>query len=315
MVVLWLGASHLAVAQQEDDEAKKRFLQGVALFQDEHYEGALVEFQASYDANPKWGLHYNLGLTLQALHRYVEAAEQFELYLEKGGDEIEPDRRVEVEEILDDLQSVIGKLDVNCDVEGADVYLDGEKVATTPLDAPIRTDVGEYQVVVEKPGFVEFTVKVSVPGNASVTVDVQMTEVTPEEEPVPEEPAPEEPAPEPQSRKLGKGPFVAMLVLTAAAGLSAVATGTVTLIRNKKFYDTAFEDTQRWSDLRDSGKKLALATDVLLGVTAAAAVTTVVLAIFTDFAKKEKPSEAVTLAPILGGGTVGLMLSAPLGGM
>ena len=57
---------------------------------------------------------------------------------------------------------------------GADVFIDDEKIGTTPLPGPVLVDVGTRKIRVSKPGFKEF-VKVEAvagAGDVSVTADL-----------------------------------------------------------------------------------------------------------------------------------------------
>jgi hypothetical protein len=305
-----------ARADDIEDEARDHFLQGVALYQDENYEGALVEFETSFEMNANWKVHYNLGLAFQAMHMYVEAEVHFKAYLSKGMGQLDSERMAEVNDVLLDLASVIGEVEVECDVEGADVYLDGKKVATTPVEQPIRANVGKYDVEVKKSGFEDFSLTVTVPGKAKVSVNAVLVQIPVEQQPdeavIPDDGQVDDGTS--GRKKIGKGAFVAGLTITVLAGVAAITTGVLTLKKNERFYDTDYSDTVAWQDLRTSGKKLALATDVLLGVTAAAAIFTIVVAVFTDFRGGTEKKD-LALSPMLGPGVLGLGLTAAFGGV
>lgn len=88
------------------------------------------------------------------------------------------------------------------------------------------------------------------------------------------------PSPRQGRRRLRPPAFWALLATTAASGLTMAILGGVTLAREQAFGEG---DVANCSDAQDDGRRLAAATDALLGVTAAAAAVTLVLGLLTDF--------------------------------
>lgn len=109
-------------------------------------------------------------------------------------------------------------------------------------------------------------------------------------------------------RRRGKIPFYYMLttsVIAVAAGATVIYTGIKTDQLAKDFHRTGNPATER------KGKKYKLATNILIGVAAGAAVTTAILAIFTDWGSKKKKETGPTaiVVPVAGPETVGLSVS------
>jgi hypothetical protein len=161
-------------AGQDESEASERFEKGVSLFKAEDFGGALVEFQAAYDASPHFMVRYNIGMTLYRLHRYVEAESELTAYLAEGGDEVPKKRKKKVKSLLVDLMSYIGSLSLSCNVKGASVHVDGEFAATLPMAQPLRLDVGEHSLEVKAEGHASHGEKVSVPGGKQVELVVEL---------------------------------------------------------------------------------------------------------------------------------------------
>ena len=63
-----------------DDEARRHFEQGVALFRDHDYDAALAEFQRSNQLTPLPIVRYNIALSEKALGRFAEAIDDFRAY-------------------------------------------------------------------------------------------------------------------------------------------------------------------------------------------------------------------------------------------
>jgi hypothetical protein len=68
---------------------------------------------------------------------------------------------------------------VDCFVDGAEVYIDGELVGTTPLKKPVRVSPGERVVRVVKRGYADFYETVKVPRSRKVfRIDAELLAVS-----------------------------------------------------------------------------------------------------------------------------------------
>jgi len=290
-----------ARAQENKEKAKKHFKQGTVLYDEGNFEAALVEFKASYDANPNWKMRYYVAVTLQALHRFVEAEEELKLYLEEGGDGVSDKKKSEVEDILASLSGVIGQLMVITEPEGAALYVGSDRLGETPLAEALRLDVGTYGLTVKKEGYEPQTVEVEVPGGESVEVTVKLVEQAPAADETKGDDAAAETAAVKPEKKVPAVAFYAVAGLTGALLIGTAVTGGMAMKTFRDFEDTPEEDLDGRTDLRDKGRKLNIAADTLLGLTAASAAALLVMGFFTNFPKKEKPKAALVLSPGPGG--------------
>jgi tetratricopeptide (TPR) repeat protein len=117
---------------------------------------------------------------------------------------------------------------------------------------------------------------------------------------------PEEPARDSRGR-VPPAVFYALLGVTAASGVALAVTGGLALQRQREFEQTAV-DSADGDELRERGEPLALAADVLIGVTAAAGLATLIVAIFTRW-RGEAPRAAVSLSPTRRGAALGASVS------
>src|SRR5207248_332722 len=76
-----------------EETSRRHFEQGVALYNEHNYEGALAEFQASYHDRAVASVLFNIALTYKAMFKYAEATEAMERFLREGGDSIRTDQR------------------------------------------------------------------------------------------------------------------------------------------------------------------------------------------------------------------------------
>ncbi|MFK7986391.1 MAG: PEGA domain-containing protein [Sandaracinaceae bacterium] len=161
-------------------DARAHFERGVALFDEGRHTAALAEFEAAYRASPNYRVLYNLAQVHARLGQAVRAADTYERFLSEGGDAIDAAQRARAEAELATQQARIGSLDIVVEVPGASVSIDGDQVAQTPLDAPIRVSVGEHTVEVSAAGYVAQQRRISVAGQevARVAFELQETGTT-----------------------------------------------------------------------------------------------------------------------------------------
>src|SRR5438105_2376472 len=119
-------------------EAKRHFDQGVALFNDGDFGGALAEFEASYQIRPSAGVLYNIGLTQKALYRYDEALSSLRKFL-VDAQKIPKDKKAEVTQLITEIQALLATVTFEVSPAGTSVTLDGRQLGQAP-------SVGSYGV-------------------------------------------------------------------------------------------------------------------------------------------------------------------------
>src|SRR5688572_24568673 len=73
--------------------ARRHFRNGIKLYQDTNYPGALAEFEAAYELKPGPSSLQNVALCQKALFRYGEAADTLTLLLERHSGELSADEQ------------------------------------------------------------------------------------------------------------------------------------------------------------------------------------------------------------------------------
>jgi hypothetical protein len=208
---------------------------------------------------------------------------------------------------------------VTSNVQDAAVSVDDDEIGTAPLEN-VYIETGDHTVTLEKEGFQTFSKKIKVVSGKTVSVDATLLIVEKElEGQVPVVGTGEE---KPDRKTLKPVIFWCMLGVTIGLGGGAAAVGALNLVNHGKFMDTPYDDRDTWKDLKDKGEIYNIVFLSLIGATGAAAVTTVTLAFFTRFKKREKkieenedleiPEETASLsfAPLEGGGM--LVLTVPV---
>lgn len=155
------------------EEARRLFLEGVEHFRGEDYPAALASFEASYQIRESKTVLYNIAMCQQALFRFPEAIDNFEIYLRRWSSQIDPERQQEVRSRIEQMQSRLFLLTIEVSVEGAEVLVDGISRGRSPLDAPIRLGLGSHRVEARLDGYSPATLEVSAPAPGSRTIRLE----------------------------------------------------------------------------------------------------------------------------------------------
>ncbi len=276
-----------AVAQAKDEptaaqqeEASERFRRGVKLYKARDYTAAWVEFKRAYELFPNYNVLYNLGQTSRELKDYATALTSYEEYLLQGGNEVTAARKKEVQASIEELKQTVGRITVSTNVEGAEIFIDDVAVGTSPLPKAVVVNVGQRRIVATKSGFTEARRAIEIAGTDAVEVKLELvsTAQKPGPTPITPPPAPVEPEPAPPY-----GAFIALGVTGASAIVTGVLGGLA--LSAQSDLDAAlgtFPGNQTAiADAQSRTSSLAVGTDVMIGITAAGAATTVLLFIFT----------------------------------
>jgi len=174
LMILFMGS--ISFAQDYKEDAKRHYMQGVALFDEGNFEAALAEFKASYKANPNFRVLMNISACLKSLYRYAEAARTLEQYLEGGKGKISKAREQEILEAIEELKSLLAPVTIQVDEEDATINVDGVMMGTSPMQKPVLMDPGEHEITIIKEGFKEVKRKITVAASQAQTVNLTIAE-------------------------------------------------------------------------------------------------------------------------------------------
>ena len=290
LLVLGVGKPELAFAAEPPaevkEEASARFQKGLDFSKDGQHRAALLEFKKAYEHVPSWQVLYNLGQASRELKDHASALGWYERYLVEGGSGIPPKRKKEVERAIAELRPKVASLRVSTTTAGAEVLVDDLPMGVTPLAQPLRVNAGRLKLTVTLKGYlpVQRIVEVAGAEEQELTVDLVPLNPTPaaSEPPAPTPVAtPEQRLPSPPPRdSLGPWPWL-MVGTTGALGVTTAILGARALSLQSDYEAELQLRTTRseLDELRSSAKGFALATDVVAGVTAAAAITSIVLVV------------------------------------
>lgn len=165
------GAAEAGVSSGSVAEARAHFEQGVDYYAEGDYRAALIELQRAYRLYRTYKLLYNLGQVAYELRDYAGAERYFRDYLAKGGNELVPERRREVQQELARLRGRVATLHLEANEPGARFRVDDREVLH-PQGA-VRVSAGRRRVRAEKPGFSPVERVVDVTGGEDLDVHMK----------------------------------------------------------------------------------------------------------------------------------------------
>jgi hypothetical protein len=158
-----------------EQEARAAFEAGVAALTDERYADALGHFQRSYEVRRAASTALNLGVTLRALGRLVEARQRFNEFLELASAAQHERHDREVATFIADISRRIGRVRIALvEPAGARVLIDGRRAMLDERDEVV-VDPGEHRIEAVLAGYetATQTVNVSSGGRAEVQLRLQ----------------------------------------------------------------------------------------------------------------------------------------------
>lgn len=162
------------LAESLSAEAKTDYETGKVLFTDGDFAGALIKFQAAYDKVNDPRLLWNIAACEKNLRHYAKALRLITRYTKEGGALLTPADLREAKELAGVLEPLTTQVTFQVAEAGADLFIDDEKVGTTPLAEPLLVDVGMRHFRVVKAGFRPYDTSMPIGGAKTATVDVKL---------------------------------------------------------------------------------------------------------------------------------------------
>ena len=160
-------------------KAKNLFIKGVESFAVENYPDALTYFQESYDAFAKPNVLYNIGMCHRALFDFKSAINTFQRYLIEAGYDAPPDKYAQVEALIGEMESSLGKVTVTVNENGADIYIDAMKVGVSPMHEIVSLNAGTHLIEAKKEGFEGEQKIVTLKSGQQEAVDIMLIPLLP----------------------------------------------------------------------------------------------------------------------------------------
>ncbi len=167
-----LGQPPPTSSTAEADKARELYVEGDRLYAKGDFVRAEVAFKAAWGILKNAQIAYNLGDCELRNGKPRDAAEHLAYASRSLAD---PTKKAELQNRLDQAMAAVHTLRLAVLPAGADVSVDGQVVATSPLLDPIFLTAGEHTIEVKKAGFAASTRKVTAKAGASSDESVDLT--------------------------------------------------------------------------------------------------------------------------------------------
>ena len=154
--------------------AKAEYEAGRILYADKDFGNAIVKFQHAFELSNDPRLLWNVAVCQKNLRRYAKMLETIRRYRKEAAAMLTDADRNNAAEIIKTVETFVSALKLRANEDGAEVFVDDEKVGTTPIAEPIFVDVGNRKIRLKKPGFKDFVVTREIPGGGELTLDAQI---------------------------------------------------------------------------------------------------------------------------------------------
>ncbi|APR74725.1 Hypothetical protein A7982_00071 [Minicystis rosea] len=271
---------------QRKDEARDHFQRGIALFDEESWDAAFVEFERARALYPSRAATKNAALCLRLMKRYEEALATFE-DLVAMPNLTKEDQELGEKEIIA-LRRLVGTIEVASAEPNATVLVDRRVRGKTPL-ARVRVAVGTHEVRVVKDGFEPYATRIYVPGGESVRVSPLFVRPGMQATPVPA-------APPVKQRDLLTPAAITLGLGGLSLGVGAVFGG-LTVGKVSAIRDHCASDVCPKTQLAASQSARTMATTSTIGFVVGGALATTGLTLLVLRSVTRKSSASVVIGP------------------
>jgi serine/threonine-protein kinase len=317
VAVAGLVGTPFHASADDAENAESLVLRGLELRRQHDDVTALALFQRAYSLESTPRCRAQIALAEQSLGQWIAAETDLQAALAQADDAWIAQHRTALEQALGFVATHLGWLQIDSNVQGAEVAVNGASVGATPMAKPVRVATGSALVHVSARGYatVERTVKVEASDHAREFVELSVREERPRYPPVPSVVAASPPTHEPlglQAKPVSAhGPLFWSGVALSTAG--AVGLGIGAFYGVRVFVDKAARDQHCSSAGCDSTgiafddrARTDATTSTVAVIAGAAAVAGGIVLLWKGIEGERSP--AVALAPQVGPGGGGARL-------
>lgn len=269
-------------------KAAEYFQQGEILFTNQDFAKAAQAFKLAYNLSPHPSVLANIAVSFDQAGKIPDAVNFYRQYMVHAGTSKE-DRKMRAR--LRKLEPRVANLDIRCSVTPCQIRVNGMKQSG---DNTVVVLPGSHQIEAISDGYetAEMTVSAQAGKVSTVEMTLEPSIATTESD---GEPLPVVTDTDKDSKKGVLGiPFWIATGTTGAAAIVTLVLGIRTAKLGREFEST--EETD--SELKDKGESMRLATNIMLGLTIAAAATAASFAIYDVVkAKKKRERKKIALLP------------------
>jgi hypothetical protein len=158
--------------------AKDHYLRGLDFATRGSFSAALAEFLASRALHPTGAATMNAAYCSRQLGRLGDALELYREVLREHAPKLTSEELLEVQIAASELDALVGRIRIETDVAGAQLQIDGEVRAETPLSDALIVNPGVHAIRVSKPGYEPIRFELGVASGETKTRRVTLVAVS-----------------------------------------------------------------------------------------------------------------------------------------
>lgn len=269
------AATPIQPPQQNDAavaEARRRYAQGAEFYRRNRYAEAVAEFTEAYRLWTNPTILFALGQAYEGLTQLTQAIQTYQLYLDTAP--ADDARRAEVQARITQLEALLATVQIAVNVP-AQIYIDGEPSGDAP--GTVRVSTGRHVIELRADGYTRDSQTIIVAAGTQRELSFTLREVASGRTEIIR-----------VERERRRGlPRPVFYTMAGVSGAAFVTWGSVSLValRRANQYN---EDFDRNPADREAAREWQRRSDILLGVTGALAVGTVVIGIVTNWNEDEE---------------------------
>lgn len=174
--VQWAFPATAAAQSREDiKQAKERFGEGRAFYEEENYVEAAEAFKDAYELSGRSELLYNIGQAYRLAGNLQEAERYFKQYLEERPDAPNHEEVVEtIIEIQQEIAAQIATIEVTTAEQGREVFIDSENEARCATPCSVQVAPGKYKLTVRGKGAQDDSRNVELEPSQKLSLDITL---------------------------------------------------------------------------------------------------------------------------------------------
>jgi hypothetical protein len=144
------------------------------LVMNQDFAGALAKYKEAYVASEDPRLLYNMAVCEKNRRHYANMQLLLERYVSEAGARMTPEDHVAVTAALDAIRNLVATLQIAVNVDGATIAVDGEAVGRSPLERPVRIDLGKHTVTATMTGYLPAELTAEAVGGGQATMSIAL---------------------------------------------------------------------------------------------------------------------------------------------
>jgi hypothetical protein len=141
------------VSPERQEAALKHLQEGNGLLKESLFVAAAKVYRQALTEWDHPGIHYNLALALLNMDQPVEVYQHLESAIKFGAEPLDPEKLEHAKSYLRLIEKQVASVDIRCDVEGAEVTLDGQSLFRAPGRYQNLVRAGTHTITASKRGF------------------------------------------------------------------------------------------------------------------------------------------------------------------